>query len=419
MKVRDFSLRLIARLIWLRPRSLSSFPFSLLTIGLSWCIYTCRTLAPRKARRRRVSIVATSLSQWRFEELSNRLHRMEIDVTQVVLPYGHKGSLEPIDLELRNFFSSKDISHISILKNRFSSVLRLLSSDVVLYSNPYLLRTWPYLLHHLRGPRLIYSPYTFNVDSKPPFTHFGRRTISKSTYFFESKFALEEFRNLSQMEPKHCVTGFPSLEIIRDGTIESEEVPSVIWAPHWTSISNSGEHQTAKLLSFIEWGNAVQEVVHNLESGWKYLFRPHPLLLANLSLCRNSLPADLERFIFEESVNATINGPEYMNAFKGKSVLIHNSASFIAEHCASGNGSIFWAEDSVIADRLNPLGSACIAVNYEAKNVMELRGLVEMLCAGVDPKKADRLSLIRDSHFGLSSSRFSWIASEYIRKALT
>lgn len=318
--------------------------------------------------QRRVLIIITNAELWKYDELKLALESKGYRVDVFFSPHG--------DDALGVLRAHEGLAKSDLKTVNFRRGLRLWSIwryERVIFSLPYLLPRFPFRINFVPASRLFYTPYSLDLSVDSPEKSFGKRAIRIASVAACSTLQVTQISNQS-CRPKLArigLCGYPGMKL--EGILETppRSDGSVIWAPHYSSISSSQE----AISSLDSWIFGLEE----LESrGFHIVFRPHPLLERLFEKHKNLLSRQAAEFI-EFCFNERVHTGDYQSLFRESLTLIHNSKSFIGEHLSSGRKQIYWMQESTNVRRINTLGIEILSTAYKACTPEELIKIVEKL----------------------------------------
>jgi len=203
--------------------------------------------------------------------------------------------------------------------------------------------------------------------------------LEKKQYKKELKY---NFNNL-------CITGHPKLDIYKDYKEENYERKYVIYAPHHSFEEFSLCFATFKWNGkfILEWAKAHPE--------FKWVFKPHPRF--KVAIIENNIMTkqEIENYYSEwAKIGQIYNDGSYFDLFKNSKCLITDCGSFLTEYLPT--------KQPVIHLR-NPKGinfidhqKEIMKSYYDSWNLKDLQNYFdEILIKGNDPKKTDRISVMK------------------------
>ena len=198
--------------------------------------------------------------------------------------------------------------------------------------------------------------------------------------------------------------GIPGVETIR--AAENQPKPAwdfskggvrAMWTPRWTTDLALGG---SNFFTFYEFLLDLAEK----DSGYEFLFRPHPLAVPHFLETGELTQKQADKFLArcEDLPNVSLDKEkEYAATFWGADVLITDISGIIPEYFATGKPMIFCAANMHLT--LEQTTQKMVDASYVVYTVEDLKKCLEDLKNGIDPKKEQRQQIL-DAYFGEENS---------------
>lgn len=317
-----------------------------------------------------------------------------MDAVLVLLPFDHDSVLEN---RARAFLADKGISFVDcsaydLAKER---------PDLVFLQNPYdSTRPDEFNCDTLRRLNIpfAYIPYGLDVGG-------GDDNLRWQYDLDVQRYAWRVFVRSAQhkrMYALHCqsgtrhvvVSGHPKMDHIKSTTLHQnhqcatrDDHKTILWTPHftvekggWSTYQTLSEH----ILSFFE----------RQPTGLALLIRPHPLFFGRLKTA--GLLTDQEVSALKDRFNQPPfllfdDDPEYLDSFAASDALMADAGSFLLEYLPTEKPILYLRNDA--GPGLNATGSF-VDTYYQAAEFEEIEEFLNMVAAGEDPKRTERLEKI-------------------------
>lgn len=263
---------------------------------------------------------------------------------------------------------------------------------------------------------VCYVSYGYNISNSYSYHYNNRRINSAWKNFVATR---EDYREL-MLYSKSCgvnavLTGYPKLDAYSK-PFEQCKIPQkldngnpiVIYAPHWTIVHNHEPNDLGTFDIYYKYFLNLAKKYTNIN----WCIKPHPGLADNLAHHNIMSYNDYSDYLNE--INNLPNGyceigGEYIDLFRKSSLMIMDSASFIAEYLPSGNPCIFLVKPSrnqeTYMDGFSFLGRKILSKYYLVHNKEELTKYFHMIMIDKqDPLKEERMKLQSELFINLGTS---------------
>jgi len=196
---------------------------------------------------------------------------------------------------------------------------------------------------------------------------------------------------------KSVLLGVPSMKAVmemKDSETDiyafAKDAYKIMWTPRWTTDKKLGG---TNFFTYKDW------ILNYIEDnpGTACLIRPHPLAFDNFIQTGEMTAeevADYKARICDIKNAALDTGKEYTATLWNSDVLISDISGIIPEFFVTGKPVIFCSSNftHTLTDLTKHMFEGC----YIAKSVDELKGYLDMLRNGEDPKKSERERIIEE-----------------------
>jgi hypothetical protein len=178
---------------------------------------------------------------------------------------------------------------------------------------------------------VCYIPYAYTIVSLPELQYKNAFLEHCEYYFFETVWQLEDCARYNpSILGKGYVTGYPKLTKLNDTVLPSR--PTLLWNPRW---------KLDDPVCTIKWAATVLLIYMKQNSSHSLIFRPHPLLMAELD---RPVHEDLRQIIKEllamDNVELDFSW-DYRKSFEKSSLLISDASSLLVEYLGVNRPVIF------------------------------------------------------------------------------
>lgn len=265
---------------------------------------------------------------------------------------------------------------------------------VMFFCNPYKHLVHPY--HHVeyfldKDVLPIYSSYGFaalkfwdEVIATPFYNYMWKCTL-------ETESNLEHLKKTEKIRGKNgVVTGYLKM----DKLAELKPVPHtrkrIMICPHHT-VWGWKNLNIGNFLSYAEYFQRLPEMFPEAD----FIFRPHPLLLANLKLHKVWTQAQIDEYMARLLAHPNMvydTSGDYMQVFADSDAMIHDCGSFIGEYLYTMKPCCYMLKsEDAVKTTLVPLGQKCMEQYYHAFCEDDItRFIKEVVIDGNDPMKEQR-----------------------------
>lgn len=195
-------------------------------------------------------------------------------------------------------------------------------------------------------------------------------------YFVESNFSYEELSNKAKINKKQLIlSGYAKMDALYDVVKRNRIRKCILVAFHHT-IFNKGVYFS----NFLEYADFFLEIP-KMYPEIDFVFRPHPLLLANLY--RDEVwGRDKTEQYFSKLTNMTNviyqRGGDYLESFVNSDALIHDCGSFMVEYLYTDHPACYMLKDNETNEsNFNSFAKECIAKHYHAFNQVDILDFIE------------------------------------------
>ena len=276
--------------------------------------------------------------------------------------------------------------------------------DYIFYPRPYdTYMPAPYQSRHVsRYSKICMILYGMNTTQEVTATTINREFF-RYVYCYFAELPYSRDKNMSNGWLLHKLGlqesvyyGMPGIEAIR----EAENSPPsawnfsqgglhVLWCPRWTTDLSMGGSNFFTYYQFLL--DFARE-----NSGYDFLFRPHPLALQHFQQTGEMTAEEADAFTAQCEILPNVSldkEKEYAATFWGTDVMISDISGMIPEFFVTGKPLIFCASNMILTPETTT--AQILEVSYVVQNQDELRACLEQLKADIDPLKEKRMQLVR------------------------
>lgn len=270
--------------------------------------------------------------------------------------------------------------------------------SIIFFNNPY--KNFVHKYHDVeyfldKDVLTLYSSYGFAA------LKFWDEVIATDFYNYLWKACVETETNLEHLQHTQrikgingVVTGYIKVDKLYEIRPAENSRKKVLICPHhtvwgWKTLNISNFLQYAEL--FVELPKLFPQI--------DFIFRPHPLLFANLKAHNIWTQQQIDEYMsrLTEKENMTYdNSGEYFQQFADSAAMIHDCGSFIGEYLYTENPCCYMmkSEKDTYAG-LVPLGQQCMDQYYHAFSKEEIIDFIQnVVIDGIDPMKEQRESFV-------------------------
>ena len=360
-------------------------------------------------RHKKINVVffASSLSQWRYQKLYNRLSQNpKFNVFIVICPcctVSETQQKNDIKL-LTNYFDVNNINYtIGESNGELQNIKKEISPDILFYPQPYG-GYYPDLISYKNFwyKLICYYPYAFWTAkddwSYNLFFHNIAWKLFYPTDLHMKDAQLYSYRKGHNME----IVGYPTADDFMKKSYKDIWIPQhnhkkrLIWAPHFT-ISSGG---LVKQSNFLWMADLMLSLACQYSDRIQFVFKPHPRLFSELS---NHIDWGEERAkeyfnLWETMENTQVETGEFVDIFMTSDAMIHDCGSFAVEYHYSENPVMYIAQnfEEQLAEK-NDFGRIAMNLHYVGKTKQDIIDFIEnVVLNGDDPMKSQRQQFKKD-----------------------
>lgn len=369
-----------------------------------------KALVWRLRRKKRINVVfyAMSLSQWRYQHLYDMLlMHPKFNPTIVICPaitYPKAQQLNDIKL-LSKYFDDKGIQYV-VAQNIDGNILdvqNVLAPDMLFYPQPYH-GYYPEQLAYAKfwNRLLCYYPYAFWMG-KDDWSYNLRFHNIAWKLFYPTNMHLRDAQIYSSVRGRNMkIVGYPTaddflsdnyVDIWRGQVVRKKRV---IWAPHFTIISNDFTKQS----TFLYVAEYMMELASTYCNQIQFVFKPHPRLYSEL--CKHpDWGEEKTRQYYEQwetMENTQVETGEFVDLFMTSDAMIHDCGSFAVEYHYTENPVMYIAQnfEEQVAEK-NDFGKLAMKLHYVGKCKEDIVEFIEnVVLRGEDPMKPQRQQFKRE-----------------------
>lgn len=378
--------KFIKFLFWIKTIFIN--PFKIFFAKIMYAKNKNRILKLKNKECIRVVFLVANKSIWKADHIFNDMLKDDFfDPMILVIPT--TGINEESRNELLNntyqYFLAKNYPTISSFDEMNSCWIKLesIAADILFFSSPHKQTIKEYYEIAYKKYPSCYAGYGM---------HTARYGLNQGQYnkwfhnslwkvFVQNQHMVEEYQRYSNIKKDN-------IHLVLDNIVEDITNPErkekaawrnsnirkrIIWAPHHTINKND----PLQLATFLQYADFFQQLAERTKEHVIWCFKPHPVL-KNKLYCHPSWGkerADEYYMYWENSGHSQINEGEYIDLFRQSDVLVHDSASFIAEYHFTQKPMLYLMTDYTKAN-LNEFGSMCLEAANEAWNTNDIENFV-------------------------------------------
>lgn len=380
------------------------FPYIFLQPMLHKSAYNKVLEKAKKGGGIKVAFFVVFSSVWKLEGVYRLMIEDErFDPIIVVCPVANNGRKNMI-FEMNkayDFFSRKGHNVVKAYdeeKNDYLNVKKIISPDIVFYTNPYKgLIDKRYYITKYMNTLTCYVPYAFYTANfnKIWFDGLFQNTLWK--VFYETSKHEEMAKECARNKGKNIiVTGYPGVDSFVYGvrTVNSvwlnsdNKLKRIIWAPHHTIVGN----ELVTYSNFIKFQQTMLDLANKYQDKIQVAFKPHPLLKVKLynHLDWGKNRTDDYYNTWATGINTQLETDQYEDLFNSSDAMIFDSGSFTTEYLYCGKPSLFIIADEKVKKQFNEFGKLALEQHYHAYEEQDIIDFIDMVCEGKDKKYSQR-----------------------------
>lgn len=166
----------------------------------------------------------------------------------------------------------------------------------------------------------------------------------------------------------------------------------IIYAPHHSFKGENGEG--IEFATFLEFGEAMQELALKYQDQITIAFKPHPYLYIRLLRIWGQEKTDTYYRRWQEMPNTQYENGEYFGLFKYSDAIIHDSASFIVEYLYEDKPSLFLVAESNHIEDMFDFVKDCFNSHEHGYNNIDIESFIQNVISGIDNMKEQRAKCI-------------------------
>lgn len=271
--------------------------------------------------------------------------------------------------------------------------------SIIFFCNPYKHLVHPY--HEIeyfidKNVLTLYSSYGFAA------LKFWDEVISTDFYNYLWRACVETESNLEHLKNTQIVkgingvvTGYIKVDKMASVIPEKREKKRVLICPHHTVWG----WKTLNISNFLKYKDFFVELP-KLFPEIEFVFRPHPLLFANLKAYKHWSQEDVNNYLSQLLENSNIiydTSGEYFDKFVNSDAMIHDCGSFIGEYLYTEKPCCYMMKsEEETMNGLVPLGQQCMQQYYHAFSKEDIIDFIQnVVVNGDDPLKEQREAFVQ------------------------
>lgn len=361
----------------------------------------------RKKEKINVGFYAIYPSIWKYDELYRLMEKSDrFNPFIVICPAVHMGE-EHMMTNLRasyEQFASKGYKVVSSYDEKtktFLDVKKMLSLDVVFYTNPYngLIHD-KYYITNTTDALTCYVPYNFgNSCDYKMFSNQPLHNLVWKLYLEtdeHKEYAVDHARNHGA---NVVVSGYPGIDpLIRKNVssypwkLSDPSLKRIIWAPHHT-VNPAG---TVHYSCFMMYADLMLELAVKYQDSIQIAFKPHPLLRVKLNDIWGKERTDEYFRKWEELPNGIYTEGEYIDLFLTSDAMIHDSGSFLIEYLYTCRPVMRTSNGEDLTRMLNPFALDCLKMYRQAESSEDIENFIIDVINGRDDLAQERQTFLEE-----------------------
>lgn len=270
--------------------------------------------------------------------------------------------------------------------------------DIIVFANPYksLVHPFHYVEHFLdKNVLTLYVSYGFaalkyweEVISTDFYNYMWKCTIETQSNF-------EHLKTVSKIKGKNgVVTGYIKMDKMAEAEVLPKTRKSILICPHHT-IWGWKNLNISNFLKYSEFFVKLPEMFPDID----FIFRPHPLLFANLRKhyvwSEQQIEHYMARLLKHKNMVYDTSG-DYFDKFINSDAMIHDCGSFIGEYLYTEKPCCYMMKSKEETyNGLIPFGQKCMDQYYHAFSEEDIiKFIQEVVVDGKDPKKEQRVDFV-------------------------
>lgn len=194
--------------------------------------------------------------------------------------------------------------------------------------------------------------------------------------FLDTNYTLQSYNAASLCHGKNALAfGYPKMDALSKYKIENKKRKKILISPH-----HSINSPTFSLSNFLSYSDFILELP-DLYPEIDFVFRPHPLLFANL--VNNNFWTEKQVSEYLETIESKgieySHGGDYFNIFADCDAIIHDCASYITEWLFTGKPGCFVVRDDKVFDFFTELGKESVKYYKKAYNKEQIIDFINNL----------------------------------------
>ena len=270
--------------------------------------------------------------------------------------------------------------------------------SIMFFANPY--NTLVHPLHHVenfldKNVLPVYVSYGFAA------LKFWEEVIATDFYNYmwmcpiETPANLKHLKSVEKIKGKNgVVTGYIKMDKMAQEEIEPRQRKRILICPHHT-VFGWDKLNISNFLKYSDLFIRLPKLYKDID----FIFRPHPLLLQNLSKYNIWTEEQINEYMSSllENDNMTYDASgDYFDKFVNSDAMIHDCGSFIGEYLYTEKPCCYMMKSKEATyNGLVPFGQQCMDQYYHAFEEKDIIDFIEnVVINGNDPKKEERVNFV-------------------------
>jgi len=288
-----------------------------------------------------------------------------------------------------DFFTEKQYPFVCAYDDKKNTYLNphTLNADIIFFTIPYKGLVHPdYYIDRFTDALTCYVSYGFcNVKYRWSVASMFHQCLWR--FYVECNENMKQIRQLASNNGMNCrVVGYPMYDTLvanlhththGGGLWKSDDknLKRIIWAPHHT-VSNHLE--LLQLSTFEKYADFMWHLAEKYKSLVQFVFKPHPLLKANLTNLPSWGKEKTEAYYnkWANGENTALSDGEYVDLFLSSDAMIHDCGSFIIEYLYTKK-PVMYLVGHDRNEQSNEIGNLAYDVHYHATSESEIESFVE------------------------------------------
>ena len=352
----------------------------------------------RKKEKIRFLFVLQELSQWKTELLYKSMlgHPRFEPILGITTCLGYPGA----EKRVIDYCVGKGYPYVWLDPGK--TISEQVNVDMVTHQKPYPDEiNPPHFINANRQIPVVCIPYYLSTITEDWIMN-NRMSYLAWRHFCDNESCREEWSRISRVRGCNLVvTGLPVMDELMMPKEEFEDVwpvkdhrKRVIYAPHHTIADFHWEGIAYS--TFLELGEFMLEMRDKYQDQIYFVFKPHPHLFANLSLCwgQEKAQAYYDAWTKPGFSHLEVNA-KYLSLFKHSDAMIHDCGSFTIEYLYTGNPVMYLVKDDHHKDNMTKTAAMAFDMHYKGFSKEDVERFINRVIAGDDPRAEEKEAFVK------------------------